>query len=140
MILGTCCHQAGVFRPRWMIVDDNDDILVSMRMAATRLSVAEIECFSSGRAALAAFTSAPHAYELVITDFDMPGMNGLELCQSLRALSPAVKVVVATGSGEFTDASAARGGFCAVLRKPFPPAALEEAIATSGAVALKRRG
>jgi CheY-like chemotaxis protein len=118
--------------PRWMIVDDNEEILLLMRDIAAQFSDAEIECFNSPHAALAAFGAAPENFELVITDFEMPGMNGVELCRRLRAISSAAKILLATGSGLVSEEAAAHEGFCGLLHKPFPFASLQRALAAAG--------
>jgi len=119
-------------RPRWMIVDDNEDILLLMRDIAAQFSDAEIVCFNSPQAALAAFGAAPENFELVITDFEMPGMNGVELCHRLRAISPAAKILLATGSGLVSEEAAANEGFCGLLHKPFPFAVLRNILESIG--------
>ena len=115
--------------PRWMLVDDNEDILMMVSLMLETLTGTTIERFNDPKAALAAFAAAPEKYELVITDFEMPGMNGVELCQRLRVIAPAQKVFLATGSGYFTPAAARRAGFSALLNKPFPLSTLQAAIA-----------
>ena len=117
---------------RWMLVDDNEDILLMLTEAIGNLTDAEIECYRSPSAALAAFAAAPGKYALVITDYEMPGMDGVDLCRRLRAISPAQKIILATGSGFFTEQAARRAGFSALLNKPFPLAALREALLTAG--------
>ena len=117
---------------RWMLVDDNEEILLMMTEAVENLTSAKVECYNSSQDALIAFTAAPEKYELVITDFEMPGMDGVELCRRLRAISPAQKIILATGSGFFTGAAARHAGFSALLNKPFPLAALREALLTAG--------
>lgn len=117
---------------RWMLVDDNEDILLMMTAVIENLTGAEMECYTSPSAALAAFSGAPKRYELVITDFEMPGMDGVELCRRMRALSPAQKIVLATGSGFFTGQAAQHAGFSALLNKPFPLATLREALMEAG--------
>ena len=82
--------------------------------------------------ALMAFSDAPGKYELVVTDFEMPGMNGAELCRRMREISPMQKIFLATGSGFFTEDAAQRIGFTALLNKPFPLTALQEALAAAG--------
>jgi CheY-like chemotaxis protein len=118
--------------PRWMIVDDNEEILLLMRDIAAQFSDAEIVCFNSPHAALAAFGAAPENFELVITDFEMPGMNGVELCHRLRAILPSVKILLTTGSGLVSAETAANEGFCGLLHKPFPFASLQRALAAAG--------
>jgi CheY-like chemotaxis protein len=117
---------------RWMVVDDNADILSLVSALVKNLTDAEIECFNSPQAALEAFAATPEEYELVITDFEMPGMDGAELCRQLRKISPAQKIILATGCGFFTEAAARHAGFCGLLDKPFLIDQLREALAGAG--------
>jgi CheY-like chemotaxis protein len=110
-----------------------------MRLAVQLMSAIEVECFTSPSAALAAFAAAPERYPLVITDFEMPRMNGLELAQAIRALSPTVKILMATGSVELTEERVLRHGLTGMVRKPFPPATLESAIEKTGVSSRRRR-
>ena len=119
-------------RLRWMIVDDNEEILLLMRDIAAQFSDAEIVCFNSPEAALAAFEAASGNFELVITDFEMPGMNGVELCHRLRLTLPAAKILLATGSGLISAEAAINAGFCGLLHKPFPFAALQDVLESIG--------
>ena len=114
---------------RWMLVDDNEDILRVMSAVLENLTRAEIECYNSPPSARAAFIQSPDSYELVITDFEMPGMDGVELCRRLHAVNPEQKIFLATGSGFFTDAAARHAGFSALLNKPFPLTVLKAALA-----------
>ena len=116
---------------RWMLVDDSPDMLLMLAAILRNLTDAEIECHDAPGSALAAFAAAPECYELVITDFEMPGMDGVELCQRLHEISPAQKILLATGSGFFTEAVVRRAGFCALLNKPFPLATLRSALAAA---------
>ena len=118
--------------PHWMLVDDNADVLAQMSAQMERLTGVEIDRFSSPMAALAAFADEPEKYEVVITDFKMPGMNGVELCRRLRALRPTQKIILTTGSGFFTGAAARRAGFCGQLNMPFPSSALRATLAGAG--------
>jgi two-component system cell cycle sensor histidine kinase/response regulator CckA len=117
---------------RWMLVDDNEDILMMLSAMVEHLTGASVECHISPAAALAAFAASPNDYELVITDYDMPGMNGMELCRRLQALCPAQKIILATGSGYFTATAARAAGFSALLHKPYPMSALQVALETAG--------
>ena len=114
---------------RWMLVDDNEDILLMMSAVLENLTGAEIECYNSPQSALAAFIRSPDSYELVITDFEMPGMDGVALCRRLHAVNPEQTVFLATGSGFFTEAAARHAGFSALLNKPFPLTVLKAALA-----------
>lgn len=121
-------------QPYFMVVDDNSDILNVMRAMLTWITDAPVECFSSPAEALAAFQAAPRKYAFVITDFEMPGMTGAELCRHLREISPGLKVLLATGSGIASHSAVTAMGFCGLLRKPFMIRDVENALANAGII------
>jgi CheY-like chemotaxis protein len=118
---------------RWMLVDDDEGNLAYMHGMVLKLGVTNIECFTSAEDALVAFETAPKLYELVITDFQMTGMDGVELSRRLYFINPKIQILLVTGSHLFNDEVAAREGFSGFLKKPIQPTALQralEAIAT----------
>jgi CheY-like chemotaxis protein len=68
-----------------------------------------------------------NSYDVVITDFQMPGMGGVEVCNFLKSQFPGVYIIGMSGSShalkELKDAGA---DVC--LSKPFQLRELEEAI------------
>jgi CheY-like chemotaxis protein len=112
--------DAATPRPRWLVVDDTEAVLQLMATLLERLGAAEVCQAHSAAEALAQFAAAPERFTFVVTDFDMPGMNGGELCQRLHALAPRLPILLATGSSEITPAGARQLGFCGLLLKPFP--------------------
>jgi len=71
----------------------------------------------SGAAALAAFGA--EAVDLVFTDLGMPGMNGWELAETLKARAPTLPVVLLTGWGDQAAAQTDRQGLVdRILGKP----------------------
>ena len=127
-------------RRRWMIVDDDENILSLIYKFAARTSDADIECFLSPHEALAAFAAAPGSFELVISDLEMPGLDGIELGRQLHALSPTTKILLATDSGILTVTEAVERGFCGLLCKPFLFAALENALEFAGVIEPRKTG
>lgn len=119
-------------RPRWMVVDDNKDVLATMRAVLAHCVNVDVQCFHSPHAALATFMSMPKAFDLVITDLEMPDMSGIELGCRLWKLSPGIKVLLATGSEILTASEARQKGFCGMLRKPFPLASLRPTLEAAG--------
>lgn len=62
---------------------------------------------------------SPMSYGLVITDFMMPRMDGIELLETIRATYPWIKVVLVTGRREeMITSRAQRMGAFAVFPKP----------------------
>ena len=121
-------------RARWMVVDDDADVLSVMQAGLAEFSDADIQYFNSPHTALAAFADAPDAFSFIITDLEMPGMSGIELCDRLRNLSPSLKVLLVTGGGILTDDEVAQKGFCGLVRKPFRLASLRPALGVAGAL------
>jgi CheY-like chemotaxis protein len=113
---------------RWMVVDDNKDILTLVTFLLKELGQAEICSFNSPREALDAFCAAPESFQFVLTDLDMPGMNGLDLCRQLLDRSPGLKILLSTGSTNMSEAEARELGFCGLVPKPYPVATLLEAV------------
>lgn len=116
---------------RWMIVDDDPGSLSLTREMISRLGITQIECFTSPRQALTAFKASPESYELVITDFQMPHMDGVEFSRRLLGLAPRIKILLMSGGYQVDDETAVQKGFCGFLRKPFELKTLLEALTSA---------
>ena len=84
----------------------------------------------TGRAALAlARTARP---DVIVTDLEMPELNGIELCRALRndAACKDLFIVMVSGSAATQGDEAVAAGCDAVLEKPCPPALLLTTIRT----------
>jgi CheY-like chemotaxis protein len=67
-------------------------------------------------------------YDLVVTDIKMPGMDGVELAEEVRARRPWTPVVIVTGYGSTANEQRAHAaGVSAFVRKPLSPEMIEEA-------------
>ncbi|MCW8131489.1 MAG: PAS domain S-box protein [Planctomycetota bacterium] len=98
-----------------MYVDDDLALLpVTVRM----LQMLGYRCagFYAPSEALEAFRASPARFDAVITDFNMPGMTGIELSRAMRALRPELPVALLTGSLEGGTALDERG--VTLLHKP----------------------
>ena len=108
-------------RLRALMVDDNADVL------ATTGALLEAEGFdvtraATGEQALACLGSGQPLH-LLVTDYAMPGLNGIDLgCWALERF-PALKVLVITGFPVVERVSAMPSGM-ALLAKPFRRAEL----------------
>lgn len=115
------------FAPERILVADDDRTYQDLiRMVLIRaFPGAVIECVGDGLTALEVAERSPP--DLVVSDLDMPGMNGVELTIALRSLPELgeVPIIVATAVGGPTDwrllSDLGADGF---LGKPFEPAQL----------------
>ncbi len=81
-----------------LIVDDDDANLMYMS-DNLRMSGYDVVSFHDASAALLAIRDGIRL-DLVITDYRMSGMNGLEFVEALRCLLPAVPVIMLTAHGD----------------------------------------
>jgi PAS domain S-box-containing protein len=51
--------------------------------------------------AIAAFLSNPEEYEMVVTDYSMPQLSGIELAQKLKEIRPDIPILMLTGLDDF---------------------------------------
>jgi CheY-like chemotaxis protein len=66
-------------------------------------------------------------YDMVFTDIKMPGMDGVELAERVRARQPWIPVVIVTGYGTQDNENRAKAaGVSSFLRKPLSPEMIEE--------------
>lgn len=101
---------------RIMVVDDDPYMLKTMTYAFESYGYQVRTCENATEALLWALADAS---EFVITDYDMPGMNGLDLTRRLRIQLPETIIIGMSGhdlSVEFLEAGA--NDF---LQKPFAP-------------------
>lgn len=107
-----------------LIVDD-DEIALEMLAHALTQAGYEVHQASDGREALALVRSGD--YRLVISDWEMPRMTGLELCEAIRAedLSGYVYFILLTGRASADETVAGlSAGADDFIAKPFHPAEL----------------
>src|ERR687888_2403441 len=82
---------------RILFVDDEKDILATVKRGLESNNAFTVETFSSGESALQAFGSHPeNYYDLVITDIRMPKMNGFELYRRIKEKNPSMKIAFIT--------------------------------------------
>jgi CheY-like chemotaxis protein len=71
----------------------------------------------------------PTAFDLLVTDFSMPMMNGLELARQVHEIRPDLPIILATGFIEdLAPEELASAGIRRTLRKPVTKRELGEAI------------
>jgi len=114
----------GRLEGRVLLVDDEPAVAGFMTELLSQWGLA-VRSFLEPRAALEALREDPSSADLVLSDFTMPGMTGLELARECRTLPVRAPVVLYTGYAE----SAPRGaldaaGVAALLHKPVDPGAL----------------
>ena len=99
---------------RILLVDDNAHGLTARRAVLEELGH-KVVTASNGSDALELFGAS--TFELVVTDYKMPRMDGLELIKRLRKLTPLVPIVLVSGFVDALGLNEANTGADAVVQK-----------------------
>ena len=114
---------------RILIVDDDPDIH-RLLLAALEAPGRQIETASDGPEGLERVTAAP--YDLVITDVNMPGLDGLAVLERIHAIRPGTRVMVMTVANTPENIiGAIRQRAFSYFSKPFTIQAVSEAVASA---------
>ncbi|MBB4003858.1 response regulator [Aurantimonas endophytica] len=100
-----------------LLVDDSSSLLATTA-ALLRDSEFQVVCAGGGAEALAILEKDPDRFDLIITDFAMPIVSGVEVVRFARNLRSDWPAIIITGYGDLT-ALGARPTGVPVLSKPF---------------------
>jgi two-component system response regulator HydG len=108
------------------VIDDEKEMVELVQLGLKKRGFVVVP-FSNGADALAGLTE--HDVDVVVTDLNMKGMTGLELCQAIVADRPDIPVLVLTAFGSFeTAVGAIRAGAYDFVTKPVEIEALAIAV------------
>ena len=113
---------------RVMVVDDEQALLELTTDAVRELGYGAIG-YGSARVALDAFRSTPDDFDVLITDFRMPGMSGDKLMREVRSLRPLLPIIMVSGSGDAAALAPSNAWADDVLTKPLRTDALATSLA-----------
>lgn len=114
---------------RVMIVDDMGVSRGLLVQAIEEIGIWKNQAENDGRAALQKLVADP--VHLVLSDYNMPGMDGLQLLQALRQNKSTARIGFILVTGSPTPDLAARGralGLNNIIKKPFSTASLKQCI------------
>jgi two-component system cell cycle response regulator CpdR len=78
------------------VVDDNPDIILLFNEALKGISGITIFTFTDPILALEHFQANEYAYVLVISDYKMPGLNGMEFLKKIKESNRFVRTILMT--------------------------------------------
>ena len=101
-----------------LIIDDNDYVANSTKYSLIELGYKAESVFDS-RKALEIFKEKPYKYDLLIIDFLMPNLSGLEFYKEAAKIRPNIKCFLCTGFiDEETHKEILEAGILRILHKP----------------------
>jgi len=100
-----------------LIVDDDKELRETLREVLSD-EAAEVEIASNGKEAIEELRK--RSYDVVVTDIKMPEMDGIQLLDKIKKLSPQTYVIIITGYASLETAiEAIRKGAYDYITKPF---------------------
>jgi DNA-binding response OmpR family regulator len=105
---------------RLVLYVEDEEVLREAGLAALAKAGFTARGAANGGEALRLFRADPERFPVVVLDWNLPGVSGVELVRELRALNPAVRILLATAedAGSLPDLRAS-ADWLRALRKPF---------------------
>lgn len=110
---------------KFLIVDDSSTMRRIIKNSLKRIGFDDIIEASNGKEALEIFTDA----NVVLTDWNMPEMDGLEFVKRVRAQNKTIPILMVTTNAAKDDiVEALKNGVNNYIVKPFTPETLKEKV------------
>src|SRR5579863_1821000 len=104
-------------RLKVLVVDDEASVVSTT--AAVLAEDYDVDTAQGGEEALASLDEKP--IDILCTDLNMPGINGIELIRRARHAHPGIATVLVTGFTEFLKGERQETDVFFLLVKPYPP-------------------
>jgi CheY-like chemotaxis protein len=108
-----------------LIVDDDPTVRSVVSQMLSGLGH-EVSTADSGENGLRIFLK--NKFDIVVSDYEMPGMNGVALSTRIKAWAPSTLVVLITGAGKAISLSQKASSVDRILFKPFNLSEIDNAI------------
>jgi PAS domain S-box-containing protein len=112
---------------RVLYVDDERAVASAVGRMLESLGYNATICYS-GEDAIECVRRNPQAFDVVLTDFSMPGLSGTDVVREIARLRPELPVILTSGYAAQAGEHLAALGGCMRLDKPFDRRALSEAL------------
>lgn len=112
-------------RPKILLVDDDEELLSTLKSCVELLGC-EAQTAKNGIEAFEML--GKEAYTLIITDVQMPRLDGMGLLEAVNKMEVKTPVVVMSGYTDYSEKEIKRRQGLMLLKKPFEMAQLHEVI------------
>jgi CheY-like chemotaxis protein len=112
-----------------LVVEDEDSARDYMEMVLHDMGIGNVMTAHDGRAALEVFGDFEDGIDLIICDWKMPRMTGIDFLKQVRSVKPKLPFLMVTALATLENVQAAMAHeVTAYIAKPFPPEQLEEKV------------
>ena len=116
---------------RILFVDD-EEALVQLGGKLLQMLGYDVVGQTNSVEALEVFRAQPERFDLVVTDYTMPRLTGIDMAEKLMRIRPDIPIILCTGYSErLSEDDVKRRGIRALLLKPLGAGQLAEAVATA---------
>ena len=99
---------------------DDDEIVTKTVVLLLEQEGYRVSGYTNQHEAIQAIRLAPHEFDAVISDYNMPGMSGLDVAREVRAIRKELPIAVTSGFiDEDLRVEAIRAGVIVLISKPF---------------------
>lgn len=121
-----CAQQKEMKDLTVLIVDDQPDTLSLMKNMLGEIGISRVFEAGDGRKALDFMDTAFDVVDMIICDWNMPKMTGLDLLKQIRTVYPDMPFLMVTGRGDMDSVVQAKSsGVTGYIVKPFSSSQLE---------------
>lgn len=111
---------------RLLIVDDQPEMRALIKNMLMECGITQLFEASDGKEAMNFMDNALDFIDIIVCDWNMPRLSGVELLRQLRSFNPEMPFLMITGRSDVASVAEAKSsGVSAYIRKPFSPAQLE---------------
>jgi len=104
---------------RILLVDDNESIANVIGIMLQKFGY-KVTTFGDSREAVKVFSEKPSEFDLVITDYKMPYLNGKEVAEKMIRIRSDIPIILCTAYPDLVSSESARPmGFRGFILKPF---------------------
>lgn len=113
---------------RILLVDDDMSVLDGVKYMLETAGYT-VTAFSDSHKGKLAFSKTPNEFDLVISDYNMPGLNGLDLAQQIKSVRDNIPIMIITGYYENIEHGKDQTSIVSeILHKPIKRGALTRSV------------
>ncbi len=110
-----------------LAVEDSTEAMNLLRNMLKEIGINQIYTATDGKQALDFLGECEDLIDVVLADWNMPRMTGIELLKQLRTVDPELPFIMITGAGDFDSVVEAKAnGITGFIKKPYSAVELQK--------------